>query len=124
MEGKRAAVFCRCGWNGWNGKCSQNEMSLYPLPTKLYVGRGYACSWRTVIKQWTDVGFVEADEGRGRGRSKKRYSSPPMTGKSGDSMEVRSEGESRVKGNTSHLFHLHTQHSFFSLYCYTMSHIQ
>ena len=21
---------------GWNGKCSGNEMSLYPLPTKLY----------------------------------------------------------------------------------------
>ena len=28
---------------GWNGKCSRNEMSLYPLPTKLYGGRGYAC---------------------------------------------------------------------------------
>ena len=51
---------------GWNGKCSQNEMSLYPLPTKLYVGRGYTCSWRTLIKQRTDVGFVEADEDRGR----------------------------------------------------------
>ena len=45
---------------GWNGKCSRNEMSLYPLPTKLFVGRGYACSWRTTIKQRTDVGFVEA----------------------------------------------------------------
>ena len=31
----------------WNGKCSRNEMSLDPLPTTLYVGRGYACSWRT-----------------------------------------------------------------------------
>ena len=47
---------------GWN------EMSLYPLPTKLYDGRGYACSWLTVTKQRTDVGFVEADEGRDRGR--------------------------------------------------------
>ena len=36
---------------GWNGKCSRNEMSLYLLPTKLYVGRGCAYSWRTVIKQ-------------------------------------------------------------------------
>ena len=36
---------------GWNGKCSRNEMSLYPLPTKLYGGKGYVCSWRTVIKQ-------------------------------------------------------------------------
>ena len=97
-------------------------MSLYPLPTKLYVGRGDACSWRTVIKQWTDVGFVEADEGRGRGRSKKRYSSPPMTGKSGDSTEVRSEGESRVKGNTSHLFHLHTQLIFFIVLLYHVTH--
>ena len=52
---------------GWNGKCSRNEMGLYPLPTELYCGKGYACSWRTVIKQSTDVGFVEADEGRGRG---------------------------------------------------------
>ena len=52
---------------GWNGMFSRNEMSLYPLPTKLYGGRGYACSCRTVIKQLTDVGFVEADECRGRG---------------------------------------------------------
>ena len=52
---------------GWYGKCSRNEMSVYPLPTKLYGGRGYACSWRTVIKQRTDVGCVEGDEGRGRG---------------------------------------------------------
>ena len=29
---------------GWNGKCSRNEVSLYPLPTKLYGGRGYTCS--------------------------------------------------------------------------------
>ena len=36
---------------GWNGKCSRNEMSSYPVPTKLYAGRGYACRWRTVIKQ-------------------------------------------------------------------------
>ena len=36
---------------GWNGKCSRNEMSLYPLPTKGYGGRSQACSWRTVIKQ-------------------------------------------------------------------------
>ena len=35
----------------WNGKCSRNELSLYPLPTKLNVGRGSACGWRTVIKQ-------------------------------------------------------------------------
>ena len=52
---------------GWNGKCSRNEMSVYPLPSTLYVRRGYACSWRTLIKQRTDVGFAEADEGRGRG---------------------------------------------------------
>ena len=37
---------------GWNGKCSWNELSLYPLPNKLYVGRCYSCSWCTVIKQW------------------------------------------------------------------------
>ena len=36
---------------GWVGKCSRNEVSLYPLPTTLYGGRGYACSWRTAIKQ-------------------------------------------------------------------------
>ena len=36
---------------GWNGKCSRNKMGLYSLPTKLCVGRGYVCSWRTVINQ-------------------------------------------------------------------------
>ena len=36
---------------GWNEKCLRNEVSLYPLPTTLYVGRGYGCCWRTVIKQ-------------------------------------------------------------------------
>ena len=25
---------------GWNGKCLRNEMSFYPLTTKLYGGRG------------------------------------------------------------------------------------
>ena len=28
---------------GWNGKCTRNEMSFYPPPAKLYGGRGYAC---------------------------------------------------------------------------------
>ena len=50
----------------WNGKCSRYEVYLYPLPYTLYMGRGNACSWRTVIKQRTDVRFVETDEGRGR----------------------------------------------------------
>ena len=45
----------------WNVKCAQNEMSFYPLPTTLNVGRGYACSWPTVIKQRTDKSFVEVD---------------------------------------------------------------
>ena len=68
MDGRKVSVlqFSVVVDEGWNGKCSRNEMSLYPLPTKLYSGRGYACSWRTVIKTSTDVGFVEADEGRGR----------------------------------------------------------
>ena len=39
---------------------------LYPLPYTLYMGRGNACSRRTVIKQRTDVGFVETNEGRSR----------------------------------------------------------
>ena len=34
----------------WYGMCSRNEMSLYPLPSKLYVRRAYASSWRIVIK--------------------------------------------------------------------------
>ena len=42
----------------WNGECSRYEVCLYPLPYTLYMGRGNACSWRTVIKQRTDVGFV------------------------------------------------------------------
>ena len=50
----------------WNGKCSRYEVCLYPLPYTLYMGRGNACSWRTVIKQRTDVGFVETDDGRSR----------------------------------------------------------
>ena len=50
----------------WNGKCLHYEVCLYPLPYTLYMGRGNACSWRTVIKQQTDVGFVETDEGRSR----------------------------------------------------------
>ena len=50
----------------WNGECSRYEVCLYPLPYTLYMGGGNACSWRTVIKQRTDVGFVETDEGRGR----------------------------------------------------------
>ena len=37
--------------DAWNGKCSRYEVCLY---------------WRTVIKQRTDVGFVEMDEGRSR----------------------------------------------------------
>ena len=49
-----------------NGKCSHYEVCLYPLPYTWYMGRGNACSWRTVIKQRTDVGFVEMDEGRSR----------------------------------------------------------
>ena len=49
-----------------NGKCSRYEVCLYPLPYKLYMGRGNAYSWSTVIKQRTDVGFVETDEGRSR----------------------------------------------------------
>ena len=35
---------------GWDGKCSRNRME-YLLPTKLYVRKGYAYNWRTVIKQ-------------------------------------------------------------------------
>ena len=50
----------------WNGNCSRYEVCLYPLPYTLYMGRGNACSWRTVIKQRTDLGFVETDEGRSR----------------------------------------------------------
>ena len=50
----------------WNGKCSRYEVCLYPLPYTLYMRRGNASSWRTVIKQRTDVGFVETDEGRSR----------------------------------------------------------
>ena len=34
-----------------DGMENAREMSLYPLPITLNVGRGYACSWRTVIKQ-------------------------------------------------------------------------
>ena len=64
-------------------------MGLYPLPTTFYVARCYACSWRIVIKEWTDKGFVDAGESR-----------EAMAGKSGDSTKVRLEGESRVKGNT------------------------
>ena len=95
VEGKRAVVVDE----GWNGKCSRNEMSLYPLSTNLYAGRGYASSWCTVIKQWTYVGFVEADEGRGRGAigwgEDRVQFKEAMTGKCGDSTEVRSEGESQ-----------------------------
>ena len=50
----------------WNGECACYEVCLYPLPYTLYMGRGNACSWHTVIKQRTDVGFVETDEGRSR----------------------------------------------------------
>ena len=50
----------------WNGECSHYEVCLYTLPYTLYIGRGNACSWRTVIKQRTDAGFVETDEGRSR----------------------------------------------------------
>ena len=50
----------------WNGKCSRYEVCLYPLPYTLYTRRGNACGWRTVIKQRTDVGFVETEEGRSR----------------------------------------------------------
>ena len=53
MDGGKVSVlpFSVVVDEGWNEKCSRNEMSLFPLPTKLYGGRGYACSWRTVIKQ-------------------------------------------------------------------------
>ena len=53
MEGWRVSMlpFSVVVDEEWNGKCSQNEMSLYPLPTKLYVRRGYACSRCTVFKQ-------------------------------------------------------------------------
>ena len=50
----------------WNGNCSRYEVCLYLLPYTLYMGRGNSCSWRTVIKQLTDLGFVETDEGRSR----------------------------------------------------------
>ena len=45
MEGWKVSVlpFSAVVDKGWNGKCSQNEMGLYPLPTlttKLYDGRG------------------------------------------------------------------------------------
>ena len=62
-------------------------MSLYPLPITLCVRRGYACTWRNDIKQRTDVGFVEADEGR---------EDVAMAGKSVDSTKVRWEGESQM----------------------------
>ena len=66
--------------------------------------RGNACSWCTVIKQRTDVGFVETDEGRSRraiGQGEDRIQfQEAMTGNIGKSMIVRFEGKSRVKGNT------------------------
>ena len=87
----------------WNGKCLCYEVCLYPLPYTLYMGRGNACSWRTVIKQRTDVGFVE-DEGRSRraiGRDEDRIQfQEAMTGYIGESMIVGFEGKSRVQGNT------------------------
>ena len=43
----------------WNGKCLRYEVFV---PPPIYVVHG----WRTVIKQRTDVGFVETDEGRSR----------------------------------------------------------
>ena len=88
----------------WNGKCSRYEACLYPLPYTLYMGRGNACSWRTIIKQRTDVGFVETDEGRSRraiGRGEDRiHFQEAMAGDIGESMRVRFKGKSRVKGNT------------------------
>ena len=87
----------------WDGKCSRYEVCLYPLPYTLYMGRDNACSWRTVIKQRTDVGFVETDEGRSRraigcGEDIIHFQEA-MTGDIGESMIVRFEGKSRVKGN-------------------------
>ena len=66
------------------------------------MGRGNACSWRTVIKQRTDVGFVATDEGRSRkaiGEDRIHFQEA-MTGDIGESMIVRFESKSRVKGNT------------------------
>ena len=60
-----------------------------------------------ILKQWTDVGFVEAGEGSGRraiGRREDRvYFKEAMTGKSGDSTKLIFEGERRVKGNAKEL---------------------
>ena len=65
----------------------------------LYMGRGNACSWRTVIKQRTHVGFVETDEGRSRraigGGEDRIHFHEAMTGDIGESMIVRFEGKSR-----------------------------
>ena len=89
----------------WNGQCSRYEVCLYPLPYTLYMGRGNACSWRTVIKQRTDVGFVETDEGRSRrviGWGEDRiHFREAMTGDIGESMIVRFEGKSILSHSSS-----------------------
>ena len=77
----------------WNGKCLRYEVCLYPLPYTLYMGRGNACGWHTVIKQRTDVGLVEIEECR----SRRAIGLGGETGDIGESMIVRFEGKSRVK---------------------------
>ena len=56
MDGRKASVlpFSIVVDERWDGKCSRNELCLYPLPYTLYTGEA------------TDVGFVEVDEGTGR----------------------------------------------------------
>ena len=66
MEGKPAAGLLSLWMKHGMESARVMKCVCTPLPYTLYMGRGNACSWHTVIKQRTDVGFVETGEGRSR----------------------------------------------------------